>query len=159
MLALGLLATALNAQSKPTDFSGRWVVTALRPHPDELDTLSIVAASELLVVQTPQQITIQHPVTQGTHPQAGTFEFGSGGWVGGLPGGRDSSGTWDTRFAGTQLMISRTTRTAANGTREDSATGSIWQLDGNGRLVIEFREERPNERPKIAARVYERASP
>ena len=32
--------------------------------------------------------------------------------------------------------------------------GSMWRLETPNRLVIEFGEERPGERPKMATRVY-----
>jgi hypothetical protein len=36
------------------------------------------------------------------------------------------------------------------------ARGSMWRREGDDKLVIEFGEERPGERPKIATRVYTR---
>jgi hypothetical protein len=121
----------------------------------EPDTLVISDVDELLVKQTPTAIIIEHPSRPGTHPAPGTFEFGSGGRVGGT--NPPSESRWGTTFFGTQLMMSEsTTSVAADGTRATSAHGSMWLLDTSGRLVIEFREERSGEWPKIATRFYTR---
>ena len=59
--AVALLAALAGAQSRVTDFSGRWVLTTQRPSPDEPDTLEISAVEEFLIAQTPLAITIQAP--------------------------------------------------------------------------------------------------
>jgi len=87
-LAAALLCSSTAAQSRVTDFSGRWVITDARPEPDEPDTLYILPADELLIRQTSQALTIEHPSNKGTHPEARTFEFGSGG----IAYGADRSG-------------------------------------------------------------------
>ena len=153
-LSATVLCSGAIAQSRDTDFSGRWVLTASRPEPDEPDTLVVTAASELLISQTPKTIIIEHPSKPARYPAAGTFEFGSGGFVGDAVSGE---GRWGVTFFGTQLMMSRSTSTLdINGSRTTAAYGSFWLIDGRGRLVIEFREERTKERPKVAMRVYVR---
>jgi len=145
-----------DAQSVQTDFSGSWVLDRSRPPGLEPDTLVISEVDELLVKQTQTAITIGHPSRPGSHPAPGVFEFGSGGRVGGLPGTvPPSESRWGTTFFGTQLLMSEsTTSVDAAGVPTTSAYGSIWMLDKTGKLVIEFREERSGERPKVATRVY-----
>ena len=159
-LAAALLCSSTAAQSRVTDFSGRWVITDARPEPDEADTLHILPADELLIRQTSQALTIEHPSKKGTHPEARTFEFGSGGIAYGADrsGGSILQGSWGVTFFGTQLMISesRIGPPDATGAQITTGRGSIWLLDSRGRLVIEFREERSRERPKTATRVYVR---
>ena len=57
----------------------------------------------------------------------------------------------DASFIGTQLVLSR-------GVRPAVASGSMWRIATPGRLIIEFSEVRPGERPKIAVRVYAAAA-
>ena len=153
-----LPAARIHAQSVQTDFSGRWLLDRSRPPGLEPDTLVISDVDELLVRQTETAITIEHPSRPGSHPAPGTFEFGSGGRVGGLPGTiPPSESRWGTTFFGTQLLMSEsTTSVDANGVATTSAYGSIWMLDKTGKLVIEFREEQSRERPKTATRIYTR---
>jgi len=155
--ALVLIAAPLCAQARP-DFSGRWRLVQPTTAELALDTLTITAADQLVVTDTPREIVITHLGNAGTHPEAGTFEYGSGGFVGGLPGGELTNGQWGTTYIGRQLMISRSLIMAPNerGVRATLARGSIWRLEAPDRLVIEFGEERSGERPKIATRVYVR---
>ncbi len=159
-LAVALLCSSTVAQSRVTDFSGRWVITDARPEPDEPDTLDILPADELLIAQTTRALTIAHPSKKGTHPEARTFEFGSGGIVydAGRADGKSLQGSWGVTFFGTQLLISesRIGPPDLTGAQITTARGSIWLLDPRGRLVIEFREQRSKERPKTATRVYVR---
>lgn len=152
LLAIVLLATDAGAQSRGTDFSGHWLLVT--PDPAEPDTLQINAPDQLVIRQTSRRITIEHPSRRGSHPAAGIFPFGSGGLAGGSTTG--GAGRWGTTFFGTQLMMSTSTTSIENGVETTVAYGSFWLLDRQGRLVIEFREERSKERPKIAIRVYVR---
>jgi hypothetical protein len=124
--------------------------------PLEPDTLEIAAADEINIIQTKLAITVEHPSKRAAYPVTGTFEFGSGGFVSEPPrsGITPGEGRWGTTFFGTQLMISKSTTTVDNGVETTVAHGSFWSIDTRGRLVIEFREERSRERPKIATRVY-----
>jgi hypothetical protein len=155
-----LIAVPLWAQDRP-DFSGRWRLVQPTAAELALDTLIITAADQLVVTDTLREIVITHPSNAGTHPEAGTFQYGSGGFVGGLPGGAATNGTWGTTYLGLQLMMSRTLMLPADerGVRATLARGSIWRLEAPDRLVIEFGEERTGERPKIATRVYVRVPP
>ena len=157
-LAFALLAVTAAAQSTRADLSGRWVLVSSGPvNRDGFDTLEIAPADELLVTQTPSMITIEHPSKRGTHPAVGTFKFGVGGTIGGVPGGASSETKYEVSFFGTQLTISDSTITPdASGGRITSARGSTWQLDLDGRLTIAFRETRSNERPRTATLVYVR---
>ena len=58
-------AVSSAAQTKPPDFSGRWVLTGAHP---ETDTLEITAPDELAITQTPLAVVIEHPSKPGTHP-------------------------------------------------------------------------------------------
>ena len=159
IIVLVLFARPGGAQSKEINFSGRWVLAASgAASPLEPDTLEISAADEILIIQTKLSITVDHPSKRAAYPAAGTFEFGSGGFVGGLPnsGVNPTQGRWGTTFFGTQLMMSKSTTTADNGVDTTVAYGSFWSLDERGRLVIEFREEHSRERPKTAVRIYTR---
>jgi hypothetical protein len=161
MLAAVVLCSSTIAQSRVTDFSGRWVIIASRPESGEPDSLTIETPDELRITQTPQSFTIEHPSKPGTHPAAGTFKFGEGGTVGGtvadLSAAPSSFETrWGISFFGTQLMMSRSTTTIDKGVQTTVASGSFWRLDERGRLVIEFREERAKDRPRVATRVYMR---
>ena len=153
--AFVLIAASLCAQDRP-DFSGRWRLVQPTTAELALDTLTITAADQLAVTDTRREIVITHPGNPGTHPEAGTFQYGSGGFVGGLPGGAVTNGRWGTTYIGMQLMMSRSLMLPADdrGVRATLARGSIWRLEAPDRLVIEFGEERTGERPKIAARVY-----
>jgi len=95
------------------------------------------------------------------HPEAGSFGFGSRGTIGGLPGGSETIDKTSVSQIGTQLVISRSvTRVPeAGGVRITVARGSMWRLEGQNRLVIEFSEERTGERPRVAVRSYVRAAP
>jgi hypothetical protein len=150
------------AQSNRPDFSGRWRL--VQPTSSQLtqETLTVGAPDELLIRQTPRELVIEHPSKPGTHPETGTFEYGSGGFVGDLGDSLTPlRGTWGVSYIGTQLMISRSTTYPpdAQGTRSTVARGSLWRLETPSRLVIEFGEERAGERPKIATRIYTRVSP
>jgi hypothetical protein len=149
-----LVAAMLHAQSRVLDLSGRWWLVEPTAAERALDTLTITSADQVLITHTRSGITIEHPSKRGTHPEAGVFEYGAGGSGRiALPGRRSSiDQQWSVTHIGTQLMISRSTISA-----DDTVTvarGSMWQLDGPDRLVIEFGEERPGERPKVATRVY-----
>lgn len=155
-LALLPLDTTTAAQGRLPDFSGRWVlVESSGGIPDGPNTLSISAPDELEITQTPLAITIHHPSKPGTHPTAGTFRFGIGGTVG-PRGGSDSR--WDVSWLGSQLIISdsMTFPPDANGARITVAYGSIWSVDPNGRLIIEFAERRTGANSKKATHVYVR---
>jgi hypothetical protein len=150
------------AQSNRPDFSGQWRL--VQPTPSELaqETLIVVAPDELLIRQTPRELFIEHPSKSGTHPETGTFEYGSGGFIGDLPGSLTPlQGRWGVSYIGTQLMISRSTTYPpdARGARSTVARGSMWRLEAPNRLVIEFGEERAGERPKIATRTYRKVTP
>ena len=164
VLSVCALAAIGIAQTGRPDFSGRWRLVA--PSAAQLagETLTVDAPDELLVTQTSRAIIIAHPSKPGTHPEAGTLEYGSGGFVGGS--GRSGGltplrGTWGVTHIGTQLMISRTTTYPPDerGARDTVARGSMWRLETPTRLVIEFGEERAGERPKIAARTYMKVAP
>ena len=154
-LAALFLAPLAGAQSRVTDFSGAWVLTSERPVPDDPDTLEISAVEEFVVTQTQRFVSVEHTAKPGSHPAAGTFDFGVRGTVGGIPGGLQHELTLSVGFFGTQLIISENSTDAdATGFRVTTGHGSIWLLDTDGRLVIEFREARSKERPKTATRVY-----
>ncbi len=156
LLVAVLIAGVASAQSRETDFSGHWVlVISDRGRSVEPDTLMIDAPDQLLVRQSSQSITVEHPSRRGTHPAAGTFEFGAGGFVGDRIR-RAEQGRWDTTFFGTQMMMSTSTTSVAKGIETTVAHGSFWLLDQHGRLFIEFREHRSHEHPKVATRVYVR---
>ena len=155
--AVVLVSSALHAQSRVPDLSGRWRLIEPTAVQRAADTLAITSPDQLLITHTARDITIEHPSKPGTHPEAGTFEYGSGGFVGGLPGSvTPLQGTWTVSHVGTQFMISKSTTHPPNdrGIRITIATGSMWRLERADRLAIEFGEERAGERPKIATRVY-----
>jgi hypothetical protein len=158
--AILLFTAAPRAQSLPPDLSGRWQLVEPTTAERAQDTLAIDAPDQLLITQTPLAIVVVHPSRSGTHPEAGTYRFGTGGYVGGSDRTSPLSETWDASFIGTQLVLSRSTTLAPDerGARGAVARGSMWRIDTPGRLTIEFSEERPGERPKIAARVYVAAS-
>jgi hypothetical protein len=155
-----LVTATLRAQDRP-DFSGRWQLVQPTAAELALDTLTITPAEQLAVTDTPREIVITHLSNPATHPEAGSFAYGSGGFVGGVPGGGVTNGTWGTTYIGMQLMMSRSLMLPPDerGVRATLARGSIWRLEAPDRLVIEFGEERTGERPKIATRVYVRAGP
>jgi hypothetical protein len=152
--AIVLVANVAHGQSRVLDLSGRWWLVEPTAAERALDTLVVTSPDQLLITHTRFGLTIEHPSKPGAHPEAGVFEYGAGasGRIR-LPGrGSQVDQQWSVTHIGTQLMISRSTRSA-----DDSATvarGSMWLLDGPDRLVIEFGEERPGERPKIATRIY-----
>jgi hypothetical protein len=148
--AILLIAASPLAQSRPPELSGLWQLVEPTTAERALDTLAIDAPDQLLITQSPLAIIVEHPSKPGTHPEAGKYTFGTRGYVGGS-GGASPGETWDVSFIGTQLMISHSVRGAV-------ARGSMWRLDTPGRLTIEFSEESPGGRPKIAARVYAAAS-
>ena len=150
----------------PADFSGRWALTvsaiARSAGPDTLD---VVAPDELLITQTPLAITIEHPSKAGTHPPAGTFTFGAGGTVGGVPrkasdvSRADFESRWGVSFVGSQLIISQsTTASDANGITITEATAATWVLDRDGRLIIELEHRRTGQDTKSTTRIYIRPS-
>lgn len=152
-----LIAAASFAQHSRPDFSGRWRL--VEPTGADLadDTLGVHAPDELFITHSPLTITIEHPSQPGTHPEAGTFEYGSGGIVGGLPGrGTSIDERWGVTHMGTQLMISRsmTHPPDERGVRITVTRGSMWRLAGPDQVVIDFSESRSGERPKIATRSY-----
>lgn len=162
VLAFSALAATGIAQTGGPDFSGRWRL--VQPTAAQLaqETLTVTAPDELLVKQTRREITIEHPSQPGTHPEAGTSEYGSGGFVGDLGDSLTPlRGTWGVSYIGTQLMISRSTTYPpdARGARSTVARGSMWRLEAPSRLVIEFGEERAGERPTIATRTYTKVTP
>src|SRR5688572_15534838 len=161
LFVCALAATGI-AQTGGPDFSGRWRL--VEPSPSQLtqETLTVTAPDELLIRQTSRELVIEHPSKPGTHPETGTFEYGSGGFRGELPGSLTPlQGRWGVSYIGTQLMISRSTTYPpdASGARSTVARGSMWRLEAPNRLVIEFGEERAGERPKIATRTYMNATP
>ncbi len=159
VLTVVLLTPLAATQSRATDFSGGWLLTTLRPEPDEPDTLEIAAAEELFITQTMRFIAVERVSKSGNHPADGTFDFGVRGRMEGIPNGlQDAEITRGVGFFGTQLIISETRQEPpdADGIRLSSGHGSIWRLDQEGRLVIEFREHRSHERPRIAIRIYRR---
>ena len=150
------LAAAPPAQSRHPDLSGRWQLVERTAAERALETLDITSPDRILITQTPLAIVIEHPSRTGTHPEAGTFEYGAGGRIGGLPGrGNSIEERWGVTHIGTQLMISRSmTRPGDQGGPITLARGSMWRLEDPNRLVIEFGEERTGERPRIATRTY-----
>jgi hypothetical protein len=156
-----LISAAPAAQSRPPDLSGRWQLVQPTAADRARDTLEIVSPDQLLITETPLAMTVEHPSTRGTHPQAQTFEIGVAGAMGriGVQGRRGTTEErWSVTYIGTQLMMSRTIYPSdAQPLPGKSITlGSIWRLETPDRLVIEFGEERPGERPKTATRVYRR---
>jgi hypothetical protein len=156
--ALMIVATPA-AQDRPPDLSGRWQLVQPTAAERARDTLDIVSPDQILITQTPLVMTVEHPSTPGTHPEAQTFKIGVGGVMGsiGIPGrGNTTEEQWSVTHIGTQLMISRTTIYPPDEQprRKSVTRGSMWRLETPNRLVIEFGEERPGERPKIATRVY-----
>ena len=151
-----LIPAAPAAQTRPPDLSGRWQLVQPTASERARDTLDIVSPDQLLITQTPLVMTVEHPSTPGTHPQAETVTIGVAGMIGGIPGsGNTTEERWSVTHIGTQLMISRTTINRYEHQPGRSFTrGSMWRLETPDRLVIEFGEERPGERPKIATRVY-----
>jgi hypothetical protein len=151
-VAIVLVAAVLHGQSRVLDLSGRWWLVEPTAAQRALDTLAISSPDQLLITHTRLGITIEHPSKRGTHPEAGVFEYRASGRIAMPSRGSSIEQQWSVTHIGTQLMISRSTRSI-----DDSATvarGSMWLLDGPDRLVIEFGEEHPGERPKIATRVY-----
>ena len=152
--AVLLISAALHAQHRVLDLSGRWWLVAPTAAERALDTLAIVSPDQLLIRHSRRAIVIAHPSKSGTHPEAGTFSYGLGGLVDGAAGqGNNVDEQWSVSHIGTQLMISRSTFDRPD-VRLRVARGSMWRLDGPDRLIIEFGEERPGERPKIATRTY-----
>ena len=150
------------AQGQPPDLSGRWQLVEPTAAERALETLVIDSPDQLLIVQTPFAITVEHPSKHGTHPEAGEFDYGSGGRVGGLPGrGNSIDERWGVSHIGAQLLISRSTTRPPDeqGARITLTRGSMWRIEAPNRLVIEFSESRTGERPQIATRVYERLAP
>ncbi len=160
VVAVCALSATIIARSSQADFSGRWRL--VQPTVAQLaeDTLTIKPPDELLITQTPFAVTVEHPSTPGTHPDARRFEYGEGGMVGGVPGRTTVRGTWSVSYVGTKLMISEsTTAPDARGAQETASHGSMWHLERPNRLVIEFSEQRTGERPKVATRVYVKVAP
>ena len=161
VLVCVLAATGV-AQTGGPDFSGRWRL--VEPTSSQLaqETLTVVAPDELLIRQTSREVVIEHPSRPGTHPETGTFEYGTVGFASGEIGGATPlRGTRSVSYIGTQLMISRSTTYPpdARGARSTVARGSMWRLEAPNRLVIEFGEERAGERPTIATRTYMKVTP
>jgi hypothetical protein len=160
-LSLCAFGATARAQTGGPDFSGRWRLVVPTAAQLAAETLTVAAPDELLVKQSSREITIAHPSKPGTHPEAGTLEYGSGGFVADSDTFPLLRGTWGVTYIGTQLMISRTTTYPPDerGARDTVARGSMWRLDMPTRLVIEFGEERAGERPKIATRTYMKVAP
>jgi hypothetical protein len=156
-----VIAAALLAQSRPMDLSGRWQLVEPNTAERTLDTLSITSPDQLLITHTPPKIVIEHPSRPGTHPEAGSFTYGVGGTIGGIPGRESFEESFSVTHIGTQLVISRSTthRPDEHSARTTVVRGSTWRLEGPNRLAIEFGEERAGERPKIATRVYTKITP
>jgi hypothetical protein len=165
-LAVVLPGNTLAVQSQPPDFSGRWMLAAPSSAASSgPDTLDVVAPDELLVAQTPHAITVQHSSKPGTHPAAGTFEFGTGGRVGGIPGralgilAAESESRWSVSFVGSQFIISDSTTVRKGDARPvTGVTAATWMINGEGRLVINFREQRTGQSSKSATLVYVRSA-
>lgn len=156
-----LTSAVLHAQSRVLDLSGRWWLVEQTAAERARDTLAVTSPDQLLITHTARGITVEHPSKRGTHPEAGTFSYGAGGVVGGLPGhGISIDEQWTVTHIGTQLMISRSAMLSSDRSdvRMKVTRGSMWQLDGADRLVIEFGEERPGQRPRVATRVYVRVA-
>jgi hypothetical protein len=156
--AIVLVANVAHGQSRVLDLSGRWWLVEPTAAERALDTLVVTSPDQLLITHTRFGLTIEHPSKPGAHPEAGVFEYGAGasGRIR-LPGrGSQVDQQWSVTHIGTQLMISRSTALPSETSVAPImvARGSMWQLDGPDRLVIEFGEERPGERPKIATRIY-----
>jgi hypothetical protein len=158
-----LIATAPLAQSRPPDLSGLWQLAEPTAAERARDTLVITSPDQLLIADTPlEKIVITHPSKPGTHPETGSFAYGEGGIVGGIPrSGNSTEEKWGVTHIGTQLLISRSTTRLLDDrrVRMTLARGSMWQLEAPNRLVIEFSEERTGERPRVATRTYVRAAP
>ena len=155
--AILLIATAPLAQSGPPELSGLWQLAEPTAAERAVDTLEITSPDQLLITGTPTAITVAHPSKPGTHPEAGSFKYGEGGIVGGIPGsGNSTEEKWGVTHIGTQLMISRSTTRLLDDrrVRMTLARGSLWRLEAPNRLVIEFSEERTGERPRVATRTY-----
>jgi hypothetical protein len=154
-VAIVLVAAALHGQSRVLDLSGRWWLVEPTAAQRALDTLDITPPDQLLITHTRLGITIEHPSKRGTHPEAGVFEYRVSGRTA-MPGRGGIEQQWSVTHIGTQLMISRSTALPSETSDVPIrvARGSMWQLDGPDRLVIEFGEERHGERPKVATRVY-----
>ena len=159
--AILLIAAAPNAQSRPPDLSGRWQLVEPNAAEHTLDTLVITSPDQLLITHTPPRIVIEHPSRPGSHPEAGSFTYGVGGRIGGIPGRESFEESLSVTHIGTQLMISRsaTHRPDEHSARKTVVRGSMWRLEGPNRLVIEFGEERTGERPRVAVRTYVRVAP
>ena len=156
--AMVLAASVPFAQTRSSNLSGHWQLVEPTASERALDTLAVTPPDQLLITDMPREIVIEHPSKRGTHPEAGAFEYGSGGFV--VDGVR-GEGSWATMYLGTQLVIFRSMHHAPDdrGIRVAVTHGSMWQLEGPDRLVIEFAERRTGERPKIATRVYVRVKP
>ena len=159
--AILLIAAAPLAQSRPPDLSGLWQRAEPTAAERALDTLVITSPDQLLITHSPHEIVITHPSKPGTHPEAGAFQYGERGVVGGLPGGATTDEKWGVSHVGTQLMFSHSTirQLDDRAVRMTLARGSMWRLEAPNRLVIEFSEERTGERPKVATRTYVRTPP
>src|SRR5687768_18614583 len=91
-----LMTSGPVAQDRPLGLAGHWRLVEPTAKERARDTLIINAARELLVTQTPLVLIVEHPSKPGTHPEAGVFEYGIGGTVGGSPngGGPGADSNW-----------------------------------------------------------------
>jgi hypothetical protein len=149
-----LAAAASAAQFQQPDFSGRWRLVEPTAAERAVDTLAIIAPDELLITQTPLAITIEHPSTPGTHPSVGTFKF----TIGGTMSSTGAESRFDVGWIGHQLTINSSTSSApdAKSDRITHSKGSMWTLETDRRLAIDFTEKRSGEFSRMARRVYVR---
>ena len=146
------LSASLLAQASPPDLTGHWRLVEPTAAERAADTLAITPPDELLITQRPLAITIEHPSTRGTHPSAGTFKF----VVGGTISSTGAESRFDAGWIGPQLTINSSTSSApdAKAHRITHSTGSMWTIEADGRLTIDFTEKRSGEFARIARRVY-----
>jgi hypothetical protein len=154
MAAAISLTAAPAAQNQYPDLSGRWQLVEPTAAERAVDTLAIIAPDELLITQTPLAITIEQPSTRGTHPSAGTLKF----VVGGTISSTGSESRFDAGWIGQQLTINSSTSSAPDqkGDRITHSKGSMWTLEADGRLAIDFTEKRSGEFARMARRIYVR---
>ena len=154
VVAAILVTAAPAAQNQYPDLSGRWRLVKPTAAERAVDTLAVIVPDELRITQTPLAITIEHLSTPGTHPSAGTFKF----TVGGTMSSTGAESRFDVGWIGHQLTINSSTSSAADakGDRITHSKRSMWTLEADGRLAIDFTEKRSGEFARMALRVYVR---